>query len=823
MAVSRFANIKPLAATNTLLWEVDRQALVSVVAVNIGGTTKISAYVDPSDAPPSQNIYYIDDVPLKNRDTFETFKLAVNVGDRIYVSSESGDVSFFTNGIYDKNGTVDVHVGTTSPSYPVVGTVWINEANPADTRVQFYDGADFVDVGVAGPTGPTGPTGADSTVEGPTGPTGPTGAAGLTGATGPTGAASTVTGPTGPTGPIGDTGPQGPPGITNAHQAVVTMSTGFGSGVSTYFAGTAGADGGTGVGAYIESNANAAITAINGVTPTVGQRVLFDARADSKENGIYSLTSAGSVSTKWRFTRTIDYDNETPEDVSTGDFVLITGGTFANKVYIMNAVGTGTNGSIIIGTDNITWTETGGVGPQGITGPTGPTGSAGATGAAGAGVAVGGTAGQVLSKIDATNYNTQWVNAPSPTVTRLRTNLVTNPNFESDLTGWSRAYFTSTVDRVTTSPRSGSWCGKLTLDPESEGFGGIQYFRSDALVVGQSYIFSVWLRAETSAGVYPTFFAGNAQYQVGRTQIGTSWTRVTTPPVVCTTNGNLKFEINQGELQSNIFVDDLLVELSSTSEPDYFDGNSTDTSSVDYAWTGTANASTSTATRTITFANLAQGAPFGGTTGQLLAKTSDTDYQTNWVNPETTYDWPFQNYVANQYYFMSGMTITTSALPANRIQFTPWVIKKPTRLSRLAIRVTASATQSFFILGLYDNNPTNDSPRNLILDGGAVDTWFSAGLRSASNWNTFILQPGLYWNAVLPRTGSAAPPPMVSYFEGKVPYTPDEALGTPSSGNVSRWTMAGQTTLPAVATPVLWGHGQNVSVPVTYMGFGNWS
>jgi hypothetical protein len=190
---------------------------------------------------------------------------------------------------------------------------------------------------------------------------------------------------------VGATGPQGPAGVTNAHQSVVTMSTGSGAGVSTYFPGTAGADGGTGVGAYIESNANAAIAAINEVTPTVGQRVLFDARTNSIENGIYTLTNAGSLSTKWRFTRATDYDNATPEDVNTGDFVLITGGTFAGKTYIMNAVGTGTNGSIIVGTNNITWTETGGIGPQGptgpqgITGPIGPTGSTGNTGPTGAG------------------------------------------------------------------------------------------------------------------------------------------------------------------------------------------------------------------------------------------------------------------------------------------------------------------------------------------------------------------------------------------------------------------------------------------------------
>jgi hypothetical protein len=55
-----------------------------------------------------------------------------------------------------------------------------------------------------------------------------------------------------------------------------------------------------------------------------------------------------------------------------------------------------------------------GVGPQGLKGDTGSTGATGATGAkgdTGAGVPTGGTTGQVLAKIDGTNYNTQWVAA----------------------------------------------------------------------------------------------------------------------------------------------------------------------------------------------------------------------------------------------------------------------------------------------------------------------------------------------------------------------------------------------------------------------------
>ena len=61
-------------------------------------------------------------------------------------------------------------------------------------------------------------------------------------------------------------------------------------------------------------------------------------------------------------------------------------------------------------------------GPQGLQGQAGAMGARGSDGAAGAkgdkgdtgeGVPTGGTAGQHLAKIDGTDYNTQWVNAPS--------------------------------------------------------------------------------------------------------------------------------------------------------------------------------------------------------------------------------------------------------------------------------------------------------------------------------------------------------------------------------------------------------------------------
>ena len=53
-------------------------------------------------------------------------------------------------------------------------------------------------------------------------------------------------------------------------------------------------------------------------------------------------------------------------------------------------------------------------GIQGVKGDTGNTGATGATGATGPGVVVGGTAGQALTKIDSTDYNTQWTTLTVP-------------------------------------------------------------------------------------------------------------------------------------------------------------------------------------------------------------------------------------------------------------------------------------------------------------------------------------------------------------------------------------------------------------------------
>jgi hypothetical protein len=155
MAVARFASAKPLPGVDTLLYTVERTALTSVVAVNTSGFTKISSWIVPAGEDLNEDAWipYVDNIDLTNRNTFETFKIAVNVGDKIYASSVSGEVTFFINGVYDLTGRANVTTGAQEPESPQIGDVWINET--ADPReIQYWDGSEWLGLGTVGPEGP---------------------------------------------------------------------------------------------------------------------------------------------------------------------------------------------------------------------------------------------------------------------------------------------------------------------------------------------------------------------------------------------------------------------------------------------------------------------------------------------------------------------------------------------------------------------------------------------------------------------------------------------------------------------------------------------
>ncbi len=184
--------------------------------------------------------------------------------------------------------------------------------------------------------------------------TGEKGDKGDTGDTGPQGVQG-IQGPQGDPGVQGPEGPQGPVGSTGAQGPIGPQ-------------GVPGNDGADGA---------------DGVDGQDGRTVL---------NGVANPTTEGSD----------------------GDFYI---NTATNHIFGPKTLGAWAAGVSLVGPQGPAGAD-GAAGPQGPQGDPGPAGADGAPGADGAdgangvGVPAGGTAGQVLSKIDGTDYNTQWV-APS--------------------------------------------------------------------------------------------------------------------------------------------------------------------------------------------------------------------------------------------------------------------------------------------------------------------------------------------------------------------------------------------------------------------------
>jgi hypothetical protein len=118
-------------------------------------------------------------------------------------------------------------------------------------------------------------------------------------------------------------------------------------------------NGTSGQGATLTKASNGSIGTIDNASVVAGDRILLKAQTDAKQNGIYEIVNTGNATTAWQIIRTSDFDNSTiPATIKVGDAVFVTGGdTNGLKGFIQDAYGTGANDSIVIGTDNISFTQ----------------------------------------------------------------------------------------------------------------------------------------------------------------------------------------------------------------------------------------------------------------------------------------------------------------------------------------------------------------------------------------------------------------------------------------------------------------------------------
>jgi hypothetical protein len=115
-------------------------------------------------------------------------------------------------------------------------------------------------------------------------------------------------------------------------------------------------NGSSGVGATLTNAGTQVALTVDGILMTVGKRVLIYNQTAQAENGVYTVTTVGTVSTNWVLTRSTDantYGLRDPNALGYNDAFFVTNGnTGAGETYVCT-----TTGTITFGTTAITFAQ----------------------------------------------------------------------------------------------------------------------------------------------------------------------------------------------------------------------------------------------------------------------------------------------------------------------------------------------------------------------------------------------------------------------------------------------------------------------------------
>ena len=150
---------------------------------------------------------------------------------------------------------------------------------------------------------------------------------------------------------------------------------------ATYNNGTAG------VGATLTNSGAQAAFAVDGYTASLNDRILVKDQTTGAQNGIYTVTTVGTILTNWVLTRATDFNTvgTGPNYIETGASTFINGGTtWGSTSWVMN-----TTGTITVGSTSLVWVQTSSSGNITVSAPITKTGNT--IGLGTVGVANGGT------------------------------------------------------------------------------------------------------------------------------------------------------------------------------------------------------------------------------------------------------------------------------------------------------------------------------------------------------------------------------------------------------------------------------------------------
>lgn len=201
---------------------------------------------------------------------------------------------------------------------------------------------------------------------------------------------------------------------------------------------------------------------------------------------------------------------------------------------------------------------------------------------------------------DALGWDYAWsgtanasISTAASAATTVRTNLITNPSFETDVVGWNQGTNTTRA-RVTTEFYTGTASMQAICTAQTSAVSN-----SASVSINTTYTLSVYLKGEAGK----VFRIRLLEYNNGSTYVGEntsgditatgSWQRVSVTRAFGATGNTAIIAVDNRTVGAHTFyVDAVLLEASST-VGDYFDGSFNPAGDFSYAWTGTANASTS--------------------------------------------------------------------------------------------------------------------------------------------------------------------------------------------------------------------------------------
>lgn len=333
------------------------------------------------------------------------------------------------------------------------------------------------------------------------------------------------------------------------------------------------------------------------------------------------------------------------------------------------------------------------------------------------------------STTDALGWDYAWSGTANASIstaacaaTTVRTNLITNPSFEANTTGWTANGATAT--RVTTEAVRGTASAQVAV---TSVYGNI-FSDKFPITASATYTASGYIKAAAGVTVEFRLF----EYDSSNASIGTNtfvavngngaWQRVSVTRTMLSNGATAAIRIAGTAAGVTFYADGVLLELGST-VGDFFDGSFSPAGDFSYAWTGTANASTSIQ-RGATVASWAGNGIstqsrsekyVGSASIQTVATATGYTYFRSNISPSVTYTasaWvkgeAGKDVVPSLVEYTSGMSYLGETNPANVTLTGSW--------QRISVTRTLGATA-----GIIDFRVRNIGAQTFYVDAAVIE------------------------------------------------------------------------------------------------------